>query len=131
MHDVVAHGGFEAAFRAVEQQRPDALLGLVSIPTFFERSRIAQFAAAQRLPAVYGLPENVEAGGLMGYSFSLADNMRRAAGYIDRILRGAKPAEMPVEQPSTFEFTVNLRASRSLAHPLSPAIIARADRVIE
>ena len=131
VHDVSADGGLEAAFRAVEQQRPDALLVLVSISTFFERSRIAQFAAAKRLPAMYGLPENVEAGGLMGYSFSLADNFRRAAGYIDRILRGARPAEMPVEQPSKFELVINMKTARAIGVSVPQTLLLRADRVIE
>jgi len=131
LHDMSAGPGLEGAFRTIAKARPDALQVLTSIPAFVERERIAQFAAARSLPAVYGLSEHVEAGGLMSYSISLTDNYRRAAGYVDKILKGAKPADLPVEQPSKFELTVNLKTARALGRTFAPSILLRADRMIE
>jgi putative ABC transport system substrate-binding protein len=95
------------------------------------RERIVAFAGERRLPAVYGLEEFVPAGGLMSYSSSVFDIWRRAAGYIDRILKGARPAAMPVEEPTVFELRVNLRAARAIGLALPPALLAHADEVIE
>jgi putative tryptophan/tyrosine transport system substrate-binding protein len=131
LHDLSAGGGIEQVFRLIDEQPPQALQVLVSIPALLERARLAEFAAARSLPAVYGLSEHVEAGGLMSYSFSLVDNFRRAAGYIDKILKGATPADLPVEQPSKFELSLNLKAARALGRPFPTAILLRADRVIE
>ena len=95
------------------------------------RGRIAELAAKGRLPAVYGLPEHVEAGGLMAYCASRAELFRRAATYVDKILKGAKPADLPIEQPTRFELIVNLRTARALGITIPASILVRADRVIE
>ena len=88
-------------------------------------------AARARVPALYGAAEFVETGGLVSYSADFADNFRRAAAYVDRILRGAKPADLPVEQASRFELVINLKAARALGLVVPPALTLRADRVIE
>ena len=93
--------------------------------------RIAGFALKSQLPAMYGLEEAVGAGGLMYYGADLTDSYRRVAYYIDKILKGAKPAELPVEQPSKFEFIINLKTARQIGLTIPPNILARADRVIK
>ena len=94
-------------------------------------SRVVEFAARHRLPAVYSFPEMVQAGGLASYSIDFLDLNRRAAEYVDRILRGAKPADMPVEQPTKFELIVNLKTARALGLTIPQSLLLRADRVIE
>ena len=101
-------------------------------PFFFvQRAAIAQFAARKRLPAVYFIRDFVEAGGLLSYGSTLADSWRRGAIFVDRILKGAKPAELPVDQPTTFELVVNLQAARALGIAIPPALLLRADQVIQ
>jgi putative ABC transport system substrate-binding protein len=92
--------------------------------------RIAEFVIKNRLPSVYENPENVEAGGLMSYSANTGDNYRRAAYYVDRILKGAKPADLPVEQPTKFEFVVNTKSAKQIGVTIPPNVLAQADRVI-
>ena len=92
---------------------------------------IADLAARNRLPAVYGQRRHAEAGGLMAYSHSELDNIRRAASYVDRILRGAKPADLSVEQPTRFELVINMRAARALGLTISQSLLLRADQIIE
>jgi putative ABC transport system substrate-binding protein len=94
------------------------------------RTEIAELAAKSRLPAIYPFPEFVEAGGLMTYGVSLPDLDRRAATYVDKILKGAKPAELPVEQPIRFEFIINLKAAKQIGLTIPPNVLARADKVI-
>jgi putative ABC transport system substrate-binding protein len=110
-------------------------VGGVVVPidgTFFsQRARIAELAARQRLPAMYDWREFVEAGGLMSYGPVISDLFRRAAVYVDRILKGAKPADLPVQEPTKFELVVNLRAARGLGLTIPPTILLRADRVLE
>jgi putative ABC transport system substrate-binding protein len=110
-------------------------VGGVVVPiegTFFnQRARIAELAARHRLPAIYDWREFVEAGGLMSYGPVISELFRRAAVYVDRILKGAKPADLPVEEPTKFELVVNLRAARALGLTLAPAILRRADQVLE
>ena len=97
----------------------------------FHAAQFAEHSLAHRLPAVFPYPDAVEAGGLMHYGVSMADLFRRAAGYVDRILRGARPADLPVEQPSRFDLVVNLRAARRIGLGVPADVLARADRVID
>lgn len=122
---------FASAFRALEQERPDALFVFESPLNFSQRGRIVDFAQQQRLVAIYGERAFVEAGGLMSYSMSWAEHARAAATYIDKILKGASPSEMPVEQPTRFEFVLNLRTAKALGLKFPQSVLLRADRVIE
>ena len=95
------------------------------------RKRILDFAARSRIPGMYHNEDFIEAGGLMSYAPSLLDLYRRAATYVDKILRGAKPAELPVEQPTEFDFLINLRTAKQIGLTIPPNVLARADRVIK
>jgi len=122
----------EPAFRAAAKGRADALLVLgnpiLNRPN--TRKQIIDLAIKQRLPATYSRPEFIEAGGLMYYGTNYNDLFRRAATYVDKILKGAKPADLPVEQPSKFEFIVSLKAAQQIGLTIPPNVLARADRVI-
>jgi len=122
---------FDGAFAAMAKERVGALL--VVSDTIFNnhRERLADLAARSRLPAAYGVRESVEAGGLMSYGASFLDLYRRSAAYVDKILKGAKPADLPVEQPTKFELVINLRTASALGLTVPPALLARADEVIE
>jgi putative tryptophan/tyrosine transport system substrate-binding protein len=115
----------------ITKGRATALTGLTSPVFFFNRERIAQFAAKNRLPAIYPAREYVESGGLMSYGPNIAENHRRAATYVDKILKGAKPADLPVEQPTKFEFIISLRAAKQIGVTIPPNVLARADIVIK
>jgi putative tryptophan/tyrosine transport system substrate-binding protein len=128
VHDLI---DFEAAFAAIENWRADALLTLVDPFSLKHRKRIVDFAARQRLPAIYEAREFVETGGLVGYGPSLLAMQRRGAEYLDKIFKGAKPADLPVEQPSKFELVINLKTARALGIEIPPTLLARADEVIE
>ena len=97
---------------------------------FTNAKRIAGFALKSRLPSVYGRKEAVEAGGLMSYGADIADSYRRVAYFVDRILKGAKPADLPVEQPTKFELVINLKTAKQIGLTIPPNVLARADRVI-
>ena len=97
----------------------------------YERRRIAELAARNRLPSAYTMSPFVDSGGLMSYSPDIADNFRRAAGYVDKILKGARPADLPVEQPTKFELVINLKTARALGLTIPAAMLQRADRLIE
>jgi putative ABC transport system substrate-binding protein len=112
-------------------ERPDVLYVVESPFTYAHRARIAEFANSARLPAVYGLSEFTEAGGLMSYSFIYIEQFRAAATFIDKILKGTKPADLPVEQPTRFELMLNQKTAKALGVKFPPAILVRADRVIE
>jgi putative tryptophan/tyrosine transport system substrate-binding protein len=119
------------ALEAARQQHPDALVSVEDPFTATYRKRITDFAIAARLPSLYGLREDVNAGGLVSYGANLAELYRRAAGYVDKILKGAKPADLPVQQPTTFELVVNLKTARLLGLEVPSTLLARADEVIE
>jgi putative ABC transport system substrate-binding protein len=120
-----------AAFAAARTARPEALLVRPHPMFWLERRRIAQLASESSLPAIYENADFVGAGGLMAYGASLVDMLRRAAGYIDRILKGAKPADLPVEQPTKFELVINMKTAKALGLTIPPSLLARADHVIE
>jgi len=122
---------FEDAFRAATRERVGGLL-IAPDPMFIaHRARLADLAARSRLPAVYGVRQHAEAGGLMVYTADFTDLYRRAGGYVAKILKGAKPGDLPVERPSTFEFIINARTARALGLNLSPSLLLRASQVIE
>jgi len=121
----------ERAFSAIRKERPGALI-VIGDPMFgTHQKRITQLTIKSRLPAIYGAPESVDAGGLMSYGTNFADLFRRAATYVDKILKGTKPAHLPVEQPKKFEFIINLKAAKQIGLTIPPNVLARADRVIK
>jgi putative ABC transport system substrate-binding protein len=121
----------DVAFEAIIREHPDGLLLLVDPFTFGQRARIVEFAAEQRLPVIYESSDFVDVGGLISYGPNINDMYRRSATYVDKILRGAKPADLPVEQPTKFELAVNLRAAKALGIKFPESILLRADKVIE
>jgi putative ABC transport system substrate-binding protein len=128
--DVLDPKDIETAFRAASKERAQAVL-VFSGPLFnLHRSQIVELAAKHRLPAMYYIAEYVQDGGLMTYGANFADLFRRAAIYVDKILKGAKPADLPVEQPKKFEFVINLKAAKRIGLTISPNVLARADKVI-
>ena len=130
--DVVSPKDVETAFRAAGKGRADAVLFQVPGPfATSQRPQIAELAVKSRLTVIYDRVEYVEAGGLMSYGVSYTDLDRRAATYVDKILKGAKPADLPVEQPKKFEFIVNLKAAKQIGLTIPPNVLARADRVIK
>ena len=119
------------AFAQILKERPGALLVLADRVFLHNRALIMDFAAKHRLPGVYAYLELVEAGGLMSYGPSYADMHRRAATYVDKILKGAKPADLPVERPMKFELVINLKAAKQIGLTVPPNVLARADKVIK
>ena len=128
--DVLSVNDIETAFRAAGKERADAVIVLSGSILTSQRRHIIDLAVKSRLPASYARPEFVESGGLMTYGVSLIDNFRRAASYVDKILKGAKPADLPVEQPTKFELVINLKAAKQIGLTIPPNVLARADRVI-
>lgn len=120
-----------SAFESAIAQRVDALLVGNDTVTQANRRQIAELAAQRRLPTIYAAREFVEAGGLMVYAVNYTDLYRRAAVYVDKIFKGAKPSDLPVQQPEKFEFVINLRAAKALGLTVPPTLLARADEVIE
>ena len=129
--EVSAPEEIDGAFDAVTKKRADALLVLADPLFTIEASRIAALASKNRIPAMYGLREHVMAGGLMSYGPDRKDSFRRAAIYVDKILKGAKPADLPFEQPTKFELVLNLKAAKALGLTVPESLLARADEVIE
>ena len=128
--DVLYSKDFESAFRAAGKVRADALLVFASPLINLHRQQVIELAVRSRLPAMYARSEFVENGGLMTYSVSVNDLFRRAATYVDKILKGAKPADIPVEQPTKFELLINLKTAMQIGLPIPPNVLARADKVI-
>ncbi len=121
----------DSAFRATTKDRAGALVVLADAMLVNQRTHIAELAAKRRLPAVYGVREYAEAGGLMAYSANRLDSYRRAATYVDKILKGAKPADLPVEQPTRFELVINLKTAKALGLRIPQSVLIRADQVIQ
>jgi len=122
---------FQAAFAAIVKERPGALLVLADRLFLYHRARIVDFEAKHRLPGVYAYRELVEAGGLMSFGPSYAGLHRRAAYYVDKILKGAKPADLPVEQPTKFELLINLKTAKALGLKIPQSLLVRADELIQ
>jgi putative tryptophan/tyrosine transport system substrate-binding protein len=130
-YPVRAEGEFDHAFQAIVGQRSGALVMLADRLFLHHRARIVEFTARHRLPAVYAYSELVQAGGLMSFGPSYPEMHRRAAYFVDRILKGARATDLPMEQPSKFELILNLRTARTLGLTISPSLLQRADYVIE
>ena len=127
----VRESNYDRAFATMAVQRPEALL-VASHPTFMsDRKRIIDLARKYRLPAIYEWPEQVKDGGLMSYGSTQSALFQRAATYIDRIFKGAKPGDLPVEQPTKFDLVINLKTAKALGLTIPPSLLQRADRVIE
>jgi putative ABC transport system substrate-binding protein len=121
----------DGAFAAMAAEQAGAVIVLVDAILQSNRARIADLAARHRLPAVYGLHEYAEVGGLLAYGPNRLDMFRRAATYVDRILKGAKPGDLPVEQPNTFTLVINLKTAKALGLTIPPSLLLRADQLIE
>ena len=122
---------FDHAFETIARERPGAMVVLADRVFLHARQRIVDFAARHRLPTVYPYRELAEAGGLMCFGSNYPDMHRRAAAYVDKILKGAKPADLPVEQPTKFELVINLKTAKALGLTIPPSLLQRADQVIE
>jgi putative tryptophan/tyrosine transport system substrate-binding protein len=128
---VRASEDFEEAFQAATSGRADALLAFDDSLTVGYRTRLVALAAKHRLPTMYGLREFPDAGGLVSYGPNFPDQYRRTGTYVDRILKGARPADLPVEQPTKFELVINLKTAKALALTIPPSVLARADEIIQ
>ena len=130
-HEVKDPNDFPRALSALTRTRPGALLVLISPLTTAYRPIIVEFAIKQRLPTMFGLKADVEAGGLISYSANLPDLFRRTAYYVDKILKGAQPGQLPIEQPTRFELVINLKTAKALGLIIPPRLLLQADQVIE
>ena len=128
--DLLSSNDIETAFRAASKGRAEAVLVLGGPWLNSQRTQVVDLAVKNRFPGIYIAIEFVEAGGLMSYGTSVTDLFRRAATYVDKILKGAKPNELPVEQPTKFELVINLKAAKQIGLTIPPSVLARADRVI-
>ena len=128
--EVRAADGFENVFAAIGKQRPDGLYLPTGPLMFSNAKRIASFALKSLLPSVYGRKESVDAGGLISYGADIADSYRLVAVYIDKILKGAKPADLPVQQPTKFELVINLKTAKQIGVTIRPEVLARATKII-
>jgi putative tryptophan/tyrosine transport system substrate-binding protein len=120
----------ETGFQAASKGHADAALVLTNVFAIAQPNHIAELAVKSRIPVIFPQSEYVAAGGLMTYGVSMSDLCRRAASYVDKILKGAKPADLPVEQPTKFDLVINLRTAKQLGLTIPPNVLARADRVI-
>jgi putative tryptophan/tyrosine transport system substrate-binding protein len=123
--------GFERVFASLDKQRPDGLYVIASPLMAANQKRIVGFALKSRLPSMYYSREAVDAGGLMSYGADIADSYRRVAYYVDRILKGAKPADLPVEQPTKFDLVFNLKTAKQIGLTIAPEVLARANKLIK
>jgi putative ABC transport system substrate-binding protein len=123
--------GLESAFQTATQKQVGAIMMATTRPFFAERKRIVELAGKYRLPAIYFQKEFVDEGGLMSYGADFDDLFRKAAHYVDKILKGAKPADLPVQQATKFEFVINLKAAKQIGLTIPPDVLARANRVIK
>jgi putative tryptophan/tyrosine transport system substrate-binding protein len=123
--------GLESAFQTAKQKRVNAILTLTTREFFAEKKRIVELAGKYKLPAIYFQKEFVDEGGLMSYGIDYDDLYRRAAVYVDKILKGAKPADLPVQQATKFEFVINLKAAKQIGLTIPPDVLARANKVIK
>jgi len=129
--EVRAAEDFAAALAKMRQRRPAAVVMLSDTLTATYREVLAEFARQNRVPAIMSIQEFAQAGGLMSYGPRISDLFRRAASQVDRILRGAKPADLPVEQPITFELVINLKTAKAIGLTIPQSVLLRADRVIQ
>ena len=129
--DVRAPEDIDSALASGLRQNPDALLALTDPVILFRSARIAEVALTNRLPSISFFREFSMAGGLMSYGANLFELVRRTAWYVDKILKGAKPAELPVQQPTKFDLAINLKTAKALGLTIPPSLLARADQVIE
>jgi putative ABC transport system substrate-binding protein len=123
--------GFESAFQTAKQRQVGAIMTTTTRPFFAERKRIVELAVKYRLPAIYFSKEFVDEGGLMSYGADFEDLFRKAAHYVDKILKGTKPADLPIQQTTKFEFIISLKAAKQIGLTLSPAFLSRANQVIK
>ena len=121
----------DRAFSALTTARAEALTVVTSALTLDNRVQIASLALKNRIPSIFGQPASAEAGGLMAYGSSALERMRHAATYVDRILKGAKPGDLPVEQPTKFELVINMKTAKALGLTLPPSLLRRADQVLQ
>jgi len=121
----------ESAFQAASKERADAVLVVSTTALYLHRKQLADLAVKSPLPTIYGRPEYVEDGGLVYYGPSYNDLVRRAASYVNKILKGAKPGDLPIEQPTKFELIINLKAAKQIGLTIPPNVLARADKVIK
>jgi len=128
--DVLDPKDIETAFRTANKGRVEGVLVLSASVFVSRQTQVLDLAQKSRLPAIYYRPDFVEAGGLMSYGVQVNDLYRRAATYVDKILKGTKPADLPVEQPTKFEFVINLKAAKQIGLTIPPNVLARADKVI-
>ena len=129
--EIRAADDFERVFAAMRKERPDGLFVTGGPLMNTNQKRTVGFALKSRLPSVYSTREAVDAGGLMYYGADLADSYRRVAYYVDRILKGAKPADLPVEQPTKFELVISLKTAKQIGLTIPPEVLARANRLIK
>ena len=124
-------GELDGAFATLTRERAEALMVLTDVMFITERRAIVELAACHRVPAIYFDREFVDTGGLMFYGASLVDMYRRSATYVDRVLKGARPADLPIEQPTKFGLVINLKTAKALGLTIPPSLLARADQVME
>jgi putative tryptophan/tyrosine transport system substrate-binding protein len=128
--EIAARDAVDAAFASLRKDRAEAVMVVPDTLAYAERYRYVESAARHRLPTIYEAPEFVEVGGLVSYGVSYLDLFRRAAGYVDKILKGAKPADLPVEQPTKFELVINLKTAKQMGLTIPQSVLFRADKVI-